>query len=304
MESATSGIAAFAMGPGLASQLFIVIITMLALQVVMTMLEKINQFLTKLDRQAVVLFDNTAATHVEIPQGPNTGFPILYNSRDEQQGSAFSYSMFIFIHPDTFETAPGADDKCSSGRGNQAYGFSQVKLKHIFHKGSDSGFPNLAPAIFVQSDVNTIRIYMNTIDSWNNYVSVTNVPVGKWFHLVVMLKGNNLDVYINGNISVRMKLATVPKLNTGPIFVMKNMYFPDKTGYDQTLFGDYTVTGPMKGMVSRLKYFSYALNYAHIDALYRERANTSSILKQSIGELDPNGQQPPYFWDDWWVNKY
>ena len=145
---------------------------------------------------------------------------------------------------------------------------------------------------------------MNTIDSWNNYVSVTNVPVGKWFHLVIMLKGNNLDVYINGNISVRMKLATVPKLNTGPLFVMKNMYFPDKSGYDQNLFGDYTVSGPMKGMVSRLKYFSYALNYAHIDSLYRERANTSSILKQSIGELDPNGQQPPYFWDDWWVNKY
>lgn len=303
MESATSGVMAFAMGPGLASQLLIVLVTMLALQCVMLLIEKFNEFLTKLDRQAVVLFDNTAATYVEIPQGPDTGFPILYNSRDEQPGSAFSYSMFIFVHPDTFESSNGPADQCKSSPGQEAHGFSQVKLKHIFHKGSDAGFPNLAPAVFVQSDVNTLRVYMNTINAWDNYVSVPNIPVGKWFHLVVLLKGVNLDVYVNGNIAVRMKLATVPKLNTGPLYVMKNVYFPDKEGYDKSLFNDFTVTGPMKGMVSRLKYFSYALNYAHIDALYRERANTSSIIQPSVG-ADPNGQQPPYFWDDWWVNKY
>ena len=57
----------------------------------------------------------------------------------------------------------------------------------------------------------------------------------------------------------------------------------------------------MKGMVSRLKYFSYALNYAHIDSLYRERANTQSIVRQAI---DEGGANPPYFWDDWWINKY
>jgi len=304
MESATSGVMAFAMGPGLGSQLLIVVLTMLALQVIMLMMEQVNSFFSKLDRQAVVLFDNTTATSVDIPQGPNTGFPILYNSRDEQQGSAFSYSMFVFIHPDTFDQNPGAAvDQCGvSHAPGQAQGFSPIKLKHIFHKGSDSGFPNLAPAVFVQSDVNTLRIYMNTIDAWDNFVTVPNVPVGKWFHLVILLKGVNLDIYVNGNIAVRMKLATVPRLNTGALYVMKNMYFPDKAGYDKKLFKDYTVVGPMKGMVSRLKYFAYALNYAHIDALYRERANTSSVMAPSIGDV--NGNQPPYFWDDWWVNKY
>jgi len=301
MESVTG----FLAGEGLAPQLLIVFLTMLALQVVMLMFEQVNAFLSKLDRQAVVLFDNTTTTSVSIPQGPNTGLPILYNSRDEQVGSAFSYSMFVFIHPDTFDKTPNAAtaDQCGNmlPPPGQAQGFSQTKLKHIFHKGSDSGFPNLAPAVFVESDKNTLRIYMNTIDAWDNYVSVPNVPVAKWFHLVIVLKGVNLDVYVNGNIAVRMKLATVPRLNFGPLYVMKNMYFPDKSGYDKALFADYTVVGPMKGMVSRLKYFSYALNYAHIDSLYRERANMNSIVSQAS---ETNGTQPPYFWDDWWVNKY
>ena len=298
MESVTG----FLLGDGLVPQLTVVILTMIALQVVLGLIEQVNSFLSKLDRQAVVLFDNSTATSLTIPQGLDTGYPVLYNSRDEQQGSAFSYSMFIFIHPDTFEKTGSSADQCeNTSEPGKAFGFSQVKLKHIFHKGSESGFPNLAPAVFVQSDINTLRVYMNTINSWNNYVSVPNIPVGKWFHLVILLKGTNLDIYVNGNIAVRMKLATVPKLNTGALYVMKNMYFPDQAGYDKKLFDDYTVAGPMKGMVSRLKYFAYALNYSHIDSLYRERANTLTVVAPST---DSTANQAPYFWDDWWVNKY
>ena len=298
MESVTG----FLMGDGLVPQLVIVILTMIGLQVVMNMIEQFNSFLTKLDRQAVVLFDNTTTTSVTIPQDLDSGFPILYKSRDEQQGSAFSYSMFIFIHPDTFGGGAASEGSCSGpSPGASPNGNAPVKLKHVFHKGSNNGFPNLAPAVFVQTDVNTLRIYMNTINKWDNYVEVPNIPVAKWFHLVIMLKGTNLDVYVNGNIAVRMKLETVPKLNTGGLYVMKNIVFPDQKGYDPALFADYNVVGPMKGMVSRLKYFGYALNYAHIDSLYRERANTTSIVQAAT---DLSGQQPPYFWDDWWVNKY
>ena len=285
----------FLSGDGLVSQLAIVILTMIGLQVVMSLIEQVNSFFKKMDRQAVVLFNNTTSTSVTIPQGPNTGFPILYNSRDEQQGSAFSYSMFLFIHPDTFETSGSAG--CMTTGGRNAPG----TLKHVFHKGNDSGFPNLAPAVFVESDKNTLRIYMNTINKWDNYVSVPNIPVGKWFHLVIMLKGVNLDVYVNGNIAVRMKLTTVPKLNTGSLYIMKNLQFPNKNGYDRKIFADYKVSGAMKGMVSRLKYFAYALNYAHIDSLYRERAS-KDIVQSSMDNV--YNQQPPYFWDAWWVNKY
>jgi hypothetical protein len=295
-------VSGFLSGDGLVPQLAVVILTMIGLQVVMGMIETVNDFLKKLDRQAVVLFDNSTATSVSIPQGPDTGFPILYNSRDEQQGSAFSYSMFIFIHPDTFENIGPSADQCGNvSTPGTSTGTAPVKLKHIFHKGSDSGFPNLAPAVFVESNANNLRIYMNTINAWDNYVTVNNIPVGKWFHLVILLKGVNLDVYVNGNIAVRMKLPTVPKLNAGGLYVMKNMYFPDQKGYDPVIFSDYTVIGPMKGMVSRLKYFAYALNYSHIDSLYRERANVATVVAAST---DPNANQPPNFWDDWWVNKY
>jgi hypothetical protein len=51
---------------------------------------------------------------------------------------------------------------------------------------------------------------------------------------------------------------------------MKPIYFPDRAGYDKSLFTDYHIDGAMKGMVSRLKYYAYALNYSEIDSLYRE----------------------------------
>jgi hypothetical protein len=156
-------VSGFLSGNGLVSQLAIVILTMIGLQVVMSLIEQVNSFYKKMYRQAVVLFNNTTTTSVTIPQGPDTGFPILYNSRDEQQGSAFSYSMFLFIHPDTFEASSSSDENCVNTTSKNAPG----TLKHIFHKGNDSGFPNLAPAVFVEGDKNTLRIYMNTINIYN-----------------------------------------------------------------------------------------------------------------------------------------
>jgi Concanavalin A-like lectin/glucanases superfamily len=299
----TSGsIRSFIFGPSLISQLVLVVVAVLVLQIVMVAVESVWNTFKSMDQKSVTLFNSTTASEVDIPQGLNTGFPILYNSRDEQQGSAFSYSAYIFINPDTFERHGAVTDS----QANVADSKDQrvVKLKHIFHKGSTSGFPNLGPAVFVESNTNTLRVYMNTVNAWNNYVTIPNIPVGKWFHLAVILKGKNLDVYVNGNVSVRMKMATAPKLNNGSVYVMKNLNFPDRAGYDPGLFADYTIDGAMKGMVSRLKYFAYALNYSQIDAYYREGPNTGQVLQPASNRADANAQVPPYFFDSWWVQRW
>jgi hypothetical protein len=259
----------------------------------MSLLDIIGNTFARMSETSVTIFNATTATSVNIPQGFDTGFPILYNSRDEPQGSTFSYSTWLFIGPDTFEDNKPIDANLMKVK----------KLKHIFHKGSENAFPNLGPAVFVESDTNTLRVYMNTIDSWNNYVVVPNVPVGKWFHLVVSLKGKNIDVYINGNVSVRMKLATAPKLNNGSLYILKSLYFPDRADYDKALFSDYTIDGAMKGRVSRMNYYAYALNYSQIDSLYREGPNTSSVLEPAANRASDK-QQPPYFFDTWWTNRY
>ena len=66
---------------------------------------------------------------------------------------------------------------------------------------------------------------------------------------------------------------------------------------DRKIMTDFKVDQAMNGMVSRLKYFSYALNYAQIDQLYRE-GPSKKIVSSAFN------QQPPYFYDDWWVTKY
>ena len=289
----SGSIHSFIFGSGLVSQLVLVVVAILVLQIVMSMFEYLWTTYNNMSQKSVSLFNSTTMTAVDIPQGRDTGFPILYNSRDEQQGSTFSYSAYIFINPDTFEQQRPQTEQSTH---------TVKKLKHIFHKGSESGFPNLGPAVFVESDSNTLRIYMNTINTWNNYVTIPNIPVGKWFHLAVILKGKNLDVYVNGNVSVRMKMATAPKLNNGSVYVMKNLYFPDRAGYDPALFADYTIDGAMKGMVSRLNYFAYALNYSQIDAYYREGPNTGQILQPASNRADSNSQIPPYMRDDWWIS--
>lgn len=290
----SGSIRSFIFGSSLVSQLVLVVVAILVLQIVMSLFESLWNTYNSMSQKSVSLFNSTTMTSVDIPQGLDTGFPILYNSRDEQQGSTFSYSAYIFINPDTFEQKRPQTEQSTH---------TVKKLKHVFHKGSESGFPNLGPAVFVESDSNTLRIYMNTINTWNNYVTIPNIPVGKWFHLAVILKGKNLDVYVNGNVSVRMKMATAPKLNNGSVYVMKNMYFPDRAGYDPALFADYTIDGAMKGMVSRLNYFAYALNYSQIDAYYREGPNTGQILQPASNRADSNSQIPPYMFDTWWVDR-
>jgi hypothetical protein len=152
----------------------------------------------------------------------------------------------------------------------------------------------------VESGTNTLRIYMNSATKWDTYVSVQNVPVGKWFHMIIMAKGQYLDVYVNGNVTQRNQFKDAPRLNAGNIYVMWPVTFPvdgNLSADAKQNMGDFRVNGAMNGMVSRLKYFAYALTYSDIDGLFRE-GPSSTIVNKSFNEL------PPYFHDDWWVTRY
>jgi hypothetical protein len=154
----------------------------------------------------------------------------------------------------------------------------------------------LAPGLFVDGKVNTLRLVMNSSTKWDNSVEIPNVPVGKWFHLVIILKGKYLDAYVNGNVTVRHQFAVVPKLNFGNVYVMSQIRLPTGAAGAPKDLG-IKVDGPMKGMVSRLKYYAYALNYSQIDELYRE-GPSKKIVSATFSET------PPYFRDDWWVTRY
>jgi len=284
MEYAAAPIG-FIMSRGLVSQLILTILTIFVVYIIITMFEVVVTTVKKMSQQTTVLFADTTPGKQLIVQNPDAE-KLIYNSQNEKQGMEFSYSMYLFISPDTFEAT--VQETCGASNNKPTY------LKHIMHKGSKDGYPLMAPGLFVEGNKNTLRLYMNSTTKPDNYVEIPNIPIGKWFHLVISLKGKYLDVYVNGNVSVRHQFDVVPKLNFGNVYVLYPIQFPKAGNRIETNF---RVDNAAKGMVSRLNYYAYALNYSQIDALYRE-GPSKVIVSNSYTEV------PPYFHDDWWVNKY
>jgi hypothetical protein len=136
---------------------------------------------------------------------------------------------------------------------------------------------------------------MGSADKWDNFVEIPNIPVEKWFHLVISCKGRSLDVFINGNVIQRMTLSSVPKLNFGDVYAFQNIANED-TRIDVTPDQRYSVNGKADGMLSRFNYYAYALSYAEIDSLYRQGPSSKIVSAQN--------QVPPYMADAWWVQSY
>jgi hypothetical protein len=292
MEYARSAFG-YVIGPGFIPQILLVVLIMLVLYAVFTILETVVDAIKRYSRLTAVLGPYTYTSNLVIPQDPNDNrIPLIYPSENEKEGMEFSYSMYLFIHPDTFEGT--LVDRCGTASSQ-----SVTKLRQVFVKGSRKGFPLMAPGIFVHGDINTLRIYMNSTMAWDNYVDIPNIPVGKWFHLVTTMKGRFLDVYINGNVIMRHEFVSVPKLNYAGVYALyadsKNSYqgTDKKTGAPVK----YEIDGAMKGMISRVKYYAFALNYNQIDALYREEP---SRRIESPSFLQTN----PYMADGWWVTQY
>jgi hypothetical protein len=291
-----ASIQSFVLGPGFISQLLLTVVSMIVLYFIVTLLESIFGTIAKFDSQTAVLFSDTVMGKQIIPQTPDAGNKLIYNSINEKHGMEFSYSMYLYISPDTFEESISNAAACPTAGAAQTTTTSPLYLKHIFHKGSKNGFPLLAPGLFVEGNKNTLRLYMNSTTRWDNFVSIPNIPIGKWFHLVITMKGKYLDVFVNGNVTVRHEFSTVPKLNFGHLYVLYPIKYTSSEISDGPQF---MVDGAAKGMVSRLKYYAYALNYAQIDGLYRE--GPSKKLESASSAMN---EVPPYFRDDWWVTKY
>ena len=65
---------------------------------------------------------------------------------------------------------------------------------------------------------------------------------------------------------------------------------------------DFKVDGAIKGMVSRVSYYAYALSYAQIDELLRSGPSNKVI---NPGGAVTSFVAPPYLRDDWWTsNRY
>jgi len=250
-------------------------------------------------RDRVELFPDTypsgslAFTAIQNPASPIA--QTVYTSDNQRSGVEFSYAMFCYIQSSTF----------SEG---------SASLYHILHKGYSKAYPLMGPGIFVHGNANTLRVYMNSYSTWNNFCDIENIPVEKWFHLVVSCKGNQLLIYINGNLKTKMALAgnTPPYQNYGDVSLFSSKTFTLNTTTTTSLSSNaddsvlslltspgagsnLVFAGSASGMVSRVFYFSYALTYSEIQTLMN--------MGPSPKIAGPSMSISPYLIDQWWTNK-
>ena len=230
--------------------------------------------LTTYNESTTVLLPDLYDSAQVIYQDPNQkGSNTIYPSVNAPSGLEFSYSCFLLLKNATFQ---GTD----SG------------LRHVFHKGSPVYKPLMCPGVFVRNNDNALVIYMNESAHWDTYCEIPNLPVGKWIHLAIVVRNMNVDVYINGNVVHRMTLSSVPKQNFGDVYVFKNEAYTDNGVGDE----QFKVVGAASGLISRLQYSGFALNYEQIDRMLRQGPSTNLVSASQ--------DLPPYLNDSWWVTYY
>jgi hypothetical protein len=267
----------YIIGGGILPQIILAVVIVFVLHMGLIALDTFIKVYRRMGGSRTELMPNTylaESTTIQVRQNPNLkdANPI-YMSDNELTGTEFSYSFYLNVNKNTFS----GDDQ----------------LAHVFHKGNSTLFPLLGPGVFINRKSNVMRIYMNSYKTWNNYCEVDNIPVGKWFHTSLVFKNNHLEIYINGNMIKKLSFEdSVPYQNYGDYYFFSMNKFINNSACIE----DFKVTGPFSGLLSRCRYFNYALSYSEIQSAMNE-GPSDVIETQNMGGV------PPYMIDNWWVSK-
>lgn len=190
---------------------------------------------------------------IVIRQNPkDNALNLVTRSNDRVRGLEASWTFWIYVD------------------GN---GLTSQKKQHVFNKGNNKfaedgvATTNNAPGVYVSMDGSnnnaTLNIYFDTQTNNRSSFVIDNIPMQKWFFVSIILKGNFLDVYINGSISQRETVNEVFKQNFDPIQIGAN--------------------GGFNGKLSNLVYYSYAVSPFQLQNIYATGPNLteSSLTAQS-----------------------
>ena len=150
------------------------------------------------------------STTASIKQDPrNEDSAIILKSNDRNKGIEFTWSIWLYLNE-------GMDE-----------------VKNIFVKGNEefsSENYNLlnGPGLYVKpattdTGVTTYNLEVK-IDTMNSTESteVVNVPIQKWFHVAIRMQNKVMDTYINGVVTDRLNLTSLPKQNFNDVTIHGN----------------------------------------------------------------------------------
>lgn len=192
-------------------------------------------------------------------------------SDNERTGIEFAYSFYLIINESTFD---GEDT-----------------LHNVFYKGNDTNpWPLLSPGVFIKGNSNTMRIVYGSFADAYNHIDIENIPVNKWFHVVLNYQKNALEVHINGKMVKKLNFeAALPYNNFGNIVVFSNATKTVNIPNNRNI----RFNGAAVGRLSNLIYTRYALSFNEIKAFYDK--GPSTVTKTVVSD-----ELPPYLADSWW----
>jgi len=182
---------------------------------------------------------------LDISRDPKTQGSIdIKHSNNQNGGMEFTWSVWLNLQKNTNTT---------------------TQYSHIFSVGNNTFDPKTGiatvengPGLYlVNTDASgnpmqnaNLHVIMDTMTdgiSSSESVEIENLPYDKWFNVVLRMKNNFLDVYVNGVITSRIRFINVPKQNYSNVLVCAN--------------------GGFIGTLSLLQYYDYALNVFEIGSL-------------------------------------
>jgi hypothetical protein len=194
----------------------------------------------------------------QIKQDPRTVDTTIFLSENERTGLEFTYS--IWLNLDGIDT--------------------DTQLKHIFNKGiidTSTKFGDInrstkvsdpastlnktynAPGLYTYKNDDgsiSLRVYMDSyiqpgdmgnLSSQVQTIDITDVPIKKWFNTTIRVENRVMDVYINGALTKRKDLESIPRQNFSDVYVCQ--------------------AGGFLGNLSDLRYFNKSLNVFEINAI-------------------------------------
>ncbi len=185
---------------------------------------------------------------------------IILRSKNQNGGIEFTYSTWLYI-----------DDIDST-----------KEEAVIFYKG-ESAFN--CPKLVLMKGQNALKISMDVFQPTgtgvnHDSITVPNIPMKKWFHLVIRVENQHLDVYVNGTISKRNKLSGVPRQNYGNVVIASD--------------------GGFTGYISNLWYFNSGLSPTEIASLTTKGPNMKEL---SSGPESKKPTTTKYLAFDWYLGR-
>ena len=197
-------------------------------------------------------------------QDPASSNAVIYRSNNRSGGVEFTWSLWLKVdslpNDNGYRTifVKGIDDYSDSSVDR---GIAKVNngpglyLSKTDATDSSSQELQLTYRMDVVSPDNTKQV-----SSINKVIS--NIPIGKWFHVAIRMQNKVLDCYINGVIVERMSFGDyIPKQNYDPII--------------------YAGNGGFAGATSNLRYYDYALSVFEINSIVYYGPNLKSASSGS-----------------------